>query len=440
MLKTCLLIMLSLTLVFPLEILKAATPENSPEQLSLAKCLELSFQNSQPLKLATENLKLAKEYIREAESKYWPLITYEYGYQHTNPGELWFINPYTMDWQRKPEEGYGASVTLTQPIFTGGKIAANLAIAKQQLNVAVEEERKAKQQLVFNIKEAYYGVWLAEQELNIAKTAYDNMEQHVQQIQKLRQIGNSSKFDLLSAQVQRDRLKPLFIKAGNQLAFTKLTLATLIGYGKKHLYTITNDDSLMTLPFKNEISIDDALTKAYEMRPEMRQVKQSFNVTRQQLKIAKAGYLPDLALSLKYNAEGLESSVSEETRWIFTIGLSGVFFDGFGTQARVQQAETGIRMIQMKEADLQDRIRLEVEQSLQSLDECLEIIHANQSNIDLAKESLRMTKIRFEAGLATTMDIVDSQLALDEALNGYFEGLYHYILAGARFNLVTGQD
>jgi outer membrane protein TolC len=51
-----------------------------------------------------------------------------------------------------------------------------------------------------------------------------------------------------------------------------------------------------------------------------------------------------------------------------------------------------------------------------------------------------MTKIRYTAGLATTMDIVDSQLALDQTLNGYHEGIYKYLVADAGIDLVSGQD
>jgi outer membrane protein len=65
-------------------------------------------------------------------------------------------------------------------------------------------------------------------------------------------------------------------------------------------------------------------------------------------------------------------------------------------------------------------INYDVEQSVQSIQESLEVIHANQSNINMAKESFELTQARFKEGMTTTMDIMDSQLALDQALNGYY--------------------
>lgn len=413
--------------------------EAKPEIITLERSLAMADQNSQRLKLAAENVKLAEATVHEAGSKFWPVGTYEYGYQDASEGELWFINPFTMDWQRKPEKGYGWNLTLTQPLYTGGKLTANLALAKEQLAISLEDQRKTKQQLTFDIKEAYYQVWLAERILQVAVSSYENMEHHVQQVQNLRRVGTGSKFDLLQAQVQRDRLKPQVIKAQNQLALAKSSLAILIGMNKNHQYTVSNDLSRWPVPEKINLSIEGVLAESYEKRPEMRQIKQLARIGKQKLKIARAGYQPELALSLQYIAEGEKASATDDTRWLFIAGLSGIFFDGFGTQARINQAKSAIKITTAQEADLCDQIRLEAEQALQNLNESLETIHANQASIDLAKESLRMTQIRFEAGLATTMDVMDAQLALDQALNGYYEGIYGYITANAKLDLVIGR-
>jgi outer membrane protein len=434
---SCILILL--VLFFPPKALGAAAPEPKPEALTLGQCLDMAYQNSQQLKISAENVVLVKETVREAGSKFWPVGAYEYGYQDASQGELWFINPSTMEWVRKPDKGYGAALTLTQPLYTGGKLTGNLAIAKLQLATAIENQRKTKQQLTFNVKEGYYGVWLAEQMLKVAESSYQNMELHVQQVQNQRRVGTSSKFDLLQAQVQRDRLKPLVIKTQNQLALAKSNLALLTGMNKNRHFTVTNDLTQLSIPEKIDWPFETIVAESYQKRPEMCQIKHLARISQEQLKIAKAGYKPELALSAKYKAEGEEASVADEKTWILSVGLSGIFFDGFGTQARVNQAKTGIKITQAKAADLSDQISLEIEQSLQNLGESLETIHANQANIDLAKESLRMTQIRFEAGLATTMDVMDAQLALDQASNGYYEGIYQYLTGNAQLDLVIGR-
>jgi len=81
-----------------------------------------------------------------------------------------------------------------------------------------------------------------------------------------------------------------------------------------------------------------------------------------------------------------------------------------------------------------------VDQVLKKLEENREVILANQANITLAEEALKLTEIRFQSGMATTMDVIDAQLALDQALNGYYGGVYAYLTTLAQLDLAIGKD
>jgi outer membrane protein TolC len=411
------------------------------ELLTLKNCLDLAYVNNQAVKLAAQNIAAAKAAVHEAEGTFWPLGTYELGYQNADRGEV-ISYCYDLGEIRTPAQGFGLKLKLTQPLYTGGKLTANLEIAKLKLAATLEDERKTKQELACRIKESFYGVWLAEQSVKVAQDSYANLDRHVQQVRTLRKVGTGSTFDVLQAEVQRDRIKPLMIKAANQLALAKLNLATLIGIAKDRRFNVDFAVEQLPIPEQNNLAIGAALEEACQNRPEIRQMAQLAQIKKALLKIAEAGYKPDIAVSVNYKHEGedLFNADKSEKTWNLTFGLSGVFFDRFGTKARVDQAKIGMESVKTQEAGLRDLIRLEIEQSYQGVSESLETIRANRASIGLAKEALRMTQIRFEAGLATTMDVSDAQTAFDQALNGYYEGIYSYITATARFDLVTGQD
>jgi outer membrane protein TolC len=123
-----------------------------------------------------------------------------------------------------------------------------------------------------------------------------------------------------------------------------------------------------------------------------------------------------------------------------SLGLSSVVFDGWVIPARVMQANENLKIAQIKETTIKDQIRLETAQALQSLEESLKTTRANQANLQLSQESLKQIQVRFSAGMATTNDITDAQVALEQTLNGYYQGISSYLTGLAKLDLITGKD
>ncbi|HBF38141.1 MAG TPA: hypothetical protein DDW50_12560 [Firmicutes bacterium] len=409
------------------------------ETLSLDKCLELAAENSQQIKAAAKSVEIAKAAVKEVEGGFWPKLDYSIlAMKAEEP-----IYPYIVDPYRISTEGSGAAVSLTEPLYLGGKLINGVKLTKDQLNMALENERKAKQQLTFQVKQAFYQVWLAERLLKVAQSSYDNLEHHVAQVDNYFQVGTVSRFELLRAKVQRDSLKPQVITAQNSLKFATLNLAILLGLPKERLFTVEYDSNKIRLPEQFNVGMEQVLEAAYQNRPEMRQIKQAEKMSQLQMKLAEAGYKPKVVLIGQYQEQSLDYSTSswnDDKYWTLTLNITGNIFDGFATSAKVTGAKENVDLSSIKESGLRDQIRLDVEQSVQSIQESLEVIHANQSNIDMAKESLELTQARFEEGMATTMDIMDSQLASDQALSGYYRGIALYLTAEAKLDLADGKD
>jgi outer membrane protein len=427
----------------------AAQAETAPavEALTLEKCLELAAANSQSVKQAAKNVEIAQESVRQAQGGFGPSVNYELGSQYDSDPSRFYagINTDSSGLTTEfmaidpPHDGYGGSIKFTQPLYTGGKLTYGLEISKLQLKNAQESERKARQTLAYNVKDAFYKVWLAEQMVNVAKASYQNLGHHVEQVEHFYKVGTASKFDLLRAQVQHESLKPQVIKAENGLALSKLSLATLIGYPKDRQFAISYDSSQLKLPETIEFS-NKWLDDAYQYRPEMNQIRLAAQLGEYKEKMTKAGFKPNLALTGSYDGGGADMNVFDwDKSWTITLGLQGLIWDSGITKSKIAAVKNEREVTALQESGLKDQIRLEMEQSQQGLIESLQTIRANQANTELAKESLRLTQARFDAGMATTMDIMDAQLALDQALNGYNQGIASYLTASAKMDLVSGK-
>lgn len=396
---------------------------SNPQALTLEKCLELAYTNNQDLKAAHQGVIVAQQELKQARGAFLPTVDYQFA-QTNSDGK----------------EGYNGLLTTTYPLYYGGKITNGYKIRKLGLDVALEKERQEKQKLTYSVKESFNKVWLAEEQLKVANASYENMAHHADQIEKLFKVGNTSKFELLRAQVQRDKLKPAVIKAQNGVDLAKLALATTVGVKKDASFNIAFEPDKVTLPETSNASLETALNSAYQNRSELKQIQLAAQIAEAQVAITKGDRKPLVGLKGSYQGAGADLQPGDWAKtWTLSLGVSGNLFNATkGPEIKAGKAKVELQKIQ--EQASKDGIRLEVEQVLQNIKESLETAKSTQANIALSKEALRLTEVRFQAGMATTMDVKDAQLALDDALNGYYQSVAAYLTAIAKLDMVTGQS
>lgn len=432
----CFALLIASLIIMPLQALAASDepqPVVHPEVLSLEQCLDLAIKNNKQIQEKEKKVTIAEGKVKEAKAGFLPTVAYQATLDKSN------IEQYQVGMSLEDQK-FSAGIVATLPLYTGGMLNYNLDLTKLQLEIAKEDLRKAKQQLIYDVKQAYYNVWLAGKVVQVQEASYRNLDQHVNRVQIRYNAETASRLDLMRAQVQRDTLKPKVINAQNQLVLAKLQLATLIGYPKDQAYQVQAEVSEIIIPDSINLSLEEILKAADQERPELRQLRQKKEIDRILTAMEEAGYKPNLGMSLTFGGINDEVGFNDwYAAWILTFTVGGKIYDG-KINARIQQAKDNESLTGIQEANVQDLIRLEAEQSLQNLTVSIENIRANQASIDLAKEALRMTQIRVDNGMATTMDIMDAQLALDQALTGYYQGIVSYLTAEAKLDLVIGRD
>jgi outer membrane protein len=315
-----------------------------------------------------------------------------------------------------------------------------MKLARIGLEDARQDELKIKQELTYNVTEAYYKVWAAEQSLIVATNSLENMGRHYQQVKRFYETGNASRFELLRAEVQWESLRPAVIKAQNEIALAKLSLATLIGRPQETAFTISFAPDGLQFPEELKNVPGAVVNEAYQNRPEMKQIQIAAVAVQVRTALAEAEYRPTLGLTGEYSRTGTEfQPLDWEPTWSLTLAITGNFYNGSATRSKVNVSRRKEAINALEETALRDQIRLEVEQALQNQKESLETIKSNRFNMELARESLRLSQARFDAGMGTTVEIMDAQLDLDKALNGYYQGIYSFMTANAQINLVTGR-
>ena len=423
------LIFSGLLIPFNVSAAEVGATGEKPEVLSLEKCIELTFENSKDLQMVSKQVAMKKAALQQALASFGPSVKYSYTASETEE-DLAEIEYNT------------GNLSLEQPLYTGGKLTAGYRIAKLNYEKVLETERKAKQQMVYGVKQCFYGVWLAEQTLKITQASYDYMGRLYQQTKRFYDVGTKSKFDLLTVQTEWEKRKPDLIEAQNGVVKAKLKLANLIGLPQDHIFNVEDELSQYQLPEKTVLSLQALLEEALQHNPDMLNTVKDLEIAKNYVKLAQAGYKPTIAaIGKKTNSESDPAiDALEEDSLTVAVNLSGVLFDSFKTQSAVSEAKKGLEAQQIAESKKQDDIRLDVQEALLDLEASLEKARANQAASNLAQETLRMTQARYDAGMATTMDISEVQIKVDVALIGYYKGISDYIVALANLDKTLGRD
>ncbi|MGD8401869.1 MAG: TolC family protein [Bacillota bacterium] len=428
--------------VFVIALLSLSIPvwagENSQtitksEILSLPQCLDFAFQNNKQIQEKEKKVAIAEAAAQEAKAGFWPVVNYQVERDQSNVAQYEVGPAY-----EKTE--LTAGVVASLPLYTGGILQDNLKLTRIRLNSAREELRKARQQLAFEVKQAYYNLWLAEQIAQVQQASYQNMDRHVTRVAARYKNETASKLEVLRAKVQRDTLKPKVINAKNQVVLAKLKLATIMEYPQDKSYDVRYNAAELEMPEAVNRALEEVLDEAYQNRPELRQLQQMAEMKKILTAMEAASFKPNVALQVGYGGSNKDISLNDwYDAWSLTFSIGGKIYDR-KVQAKIEQAKGEAEVTAIQEADLRDQIRFDAQQSLQNLEVSIENTRANQGSIDLAKESLRMTAIKVDNGMATTMDLMDDQLALDQALTGYYQGIVSYLVAEAKLELVVGKN
>jgi outer membrane protein len=392
-----------------------AAPQLIPK-LTLEDCLKLGMTNSRNLQIAAKNVRVAQESVREAEAA----LGVKVGYNAN------------QNYNDESGPSNSASVSLDLPVFTHGKAVKSLKVARLELEIAREDERQAKIQLVRDIKTAFYDLWLKEQQLAVAQASYANLGQHYNTIQKYCEVGKKAEYELLEAEVAWKQQKAVVTSALSNVALAKLDLATLIGIDPDQNLQIVYDVFLQQVPAQFQPELKTLLDQAFQQRPDLCQTVCNIKIAELNVAIAKTNKLPNLTLGSNY------SDSDKKFQW--TLGVSGTLYDDKETSSKVKAAEEKVAIAQVNDAKAREEIRQRVQKVFQNISIDLENAQSHKANIELTKEDLRLTEIRYHAGMSTIMDVKDRQLALDKSQNDYYQAVASYVTDLAQLDLELGNQ
>jgi outer membrane protein TolC len=412
------------------------------------QAVEYAMKNSVNVQNALKDIEIQLQTNREITSAAYPQLSGSINV--TNylklptqliPAEFFGGQPGTfqaVQFGTKYNGTYGA--TLQQILFDGqvfvGLQARAASIEFAEKNVAV-----TKEQIKANVYKVYYQLVVGKKQLALLDANITRAEKLLHDTKALFENGFQEKLDVDKVTVTLSNLRTEKTKVQNQLQTGYVGLKYLMGMPVK--YQLSLSDTLSESFLRDNVLSDSV---RFEDRQEYLYLKAVEKLNTYNIKRYKYTYIPTVSLTGSYSKMAQREKFNffkGSEPWYPTayIGLqiNVPIFDGFAKDARIKSAKLELQKTQNNIEGMKNQINNEVEQSRINIRSAVITMDEQTKNMQLAEQVYNQTKIKYEQGLGSNLEITNAETDLREAQNNYFTALYDAIVARIDYLKATGK-
>lgn len=332
------------------------------------------------------------------------------------------------------------TLSMTQPLYSGGRISTGLDIARNVRRAAEMEVLEAEADITLQVRSAYFQAVLAQDLVGITQEAYALADAQLQQVELFQQQGTASEFDVLRARVERDNLEPSIVEAQNAVRLAELNLKRLTNIPAEQPLELTTP----LIPVMAEVD-RAALGEALRQRPALDAMEQVVEARGGAVRIARAARLPSVGASANFSYQAFpEGPFPADAQWMrdWSLGfqVSIPIFTGLRTTGEIQQARAELMQAELQRDQVREGLEMELEAALGEFEAARSQIAAREATSEQARRTLELAELRFASGLATQLEISNARLLLEQARVNQAQALYSYLNALARLERVSGGE
>jgi outer membrane protein TolC len=382
------------------------------ENLELEEAVKLLIEENRTLKNARQDIDNAEKDEELAVRSYFPTLDLQSSYTKFDEGQQLLLGGYGSD------ENYSTSISLTQPIWMGGKVSMQKEIAAYGLEIARTEYEKTVEDQIFSLIQAYYGVLQAEGMVEIRQEALDIVNEHLRVVKNNLEAGIAIRRDLLQSQIEQRNAEEELTAARNNLKIARRRLAQLLNYEAQ--YSVEKPKT----EFDFSLDQDQLFKTAVENDPQLMILELNKEIVKLNQKLEGQYYRPNVSLNGSYDWQGEE--FMDEKSWSMTLGVNVPLYDGGKGGINADKQENELQKLANNRQDLLENLNIEVEDSILTVKENAEKIDLEILSLENAAENLEIANKSYEAGVASNTDVIDAQSTYNQAKISLLQSEYEY--------------
>lgn len=307
----------------------------------------------------------------------------------------------------------GGALTVTQPIYMGGKITAMNQITDLAQQLAREMRESKVEDVIYNVDAAYWQVVSLCAKQKLARSYVSLIERLDNDVKVMVNEGVATRANQLAVDVKLNEANVDLIKVDNGVTLSRMLLAQLCGLPVNTVMMLADEgrDELGATLAPTTIDMD----KVYGMRHDIRSLELATKIYDQKVKVARSEMMPKLAAVAALHATNPNSYDGFENKFgaAFTVGATLRMplwhWGGLSNKVKAARVEADVKRLELDDA--KEKIELQVNQASFRYQEAFKTYEATRANLAQANENLRIANVAFKEGMGTLDDVLTAQTA-----------------------------
>lgn len=458
-------------------LVSAQTPSGP---LDLTQLTRSAIDRNRSLTIAREQYETAQEQVSEAWAEVMPSVNLSSSYTRNIAPAVNFLPAQIFDPNAPEGEFIGvqfgsdntwnATIDIEQPLFRGD-VLVGLGAAKRFETLQSEVVRGETQQVVTDVRVAYYDLLLAQEQARLTENSVRRVRESLHETKALNRAGLSSDYDVLRLEVELANLEPNLRRARNAVAQARRQLAIQANLDDHEALEVRGSLAEMDLtdlaansPDNRELLsfgatrvgahldaarlLEEGLARATERRSDVRQLTITEELRHAEMRAVQAEYLPEISLFGSYIVSAQDNgspnffgSGDGQRAYSRLVGLrvSMPIFQGFSRDARIDQRRATLRQARAATSEGVDVARSQVRTIIEGLDEARERADAQRLAVRQAQRGFEIASAQYGEGVGSQLELTDSEVALRESEFNYAQAVYDYLVASAQLDQAMGR-
>jgi outer membrane protein len=321
---------------------------------------------------------------------------------------------------------YRLGLSVSQNLFSGGRVLAQNAAAAAGRRSADIELTAQRAQIVLDVAQAYYDAALSDRLVSISDASFAQTESVLRQVSLNKDVGNTSEFELLRAQVTRDNQRPQMIQRRSDREVAYLRLKQLLNIPLEQPVTLTTSiEDVSGVP--SGIQLAGLKVSSYEApdtsaanRASVRQADEAVQAQRELLTVARSQRLPSLSLSSQYGAvaypqTGLPGSSDFRANWTIGISAQVPIFTGGRIRGDEMVAQANLAEARARLQQVRELSSLDARVAINALNQAVASWEASRGTAEQASRAYTIAEVRYREGISTQLELNDSRILMEQA-------------------------
>lgn len=398
--------------------------------LTIDDAVRIGLENSFGIRIAESNLRKTEEQVREAEGSLWPKLTFNATYTRFDKATV------SDGIVFSPIDSKQAQLVLSAPIDLAGNLgqavrAADATKRSRRADIVTEANNLKR-----DIRTAFFQVLQSEALVQVNEEAVNNNNERLRVTKSRYDNGAVPLVEVLRAETMLKQSESELVTAKNRMELAKSSLNNTIGRDIRISFDAVD---VSALPKVTQNS-NELVEVAWKNRPEIISAENQIEALILAKKIAGRGLQPSLNVSLTYSRTIDPGFGQRENSGTGVLAFSWPIWDRGVTRARVAQAEEDVQQAKIRVDQLKLGISLQVDQALTNLRNAQARLEVAEKQVDLAKETYRLAKLRSDEGEGIQLEVTDAQTEFTRAQTGLVTARYDYLTAYSELLRALGDE